>query len=146
MVKNLPANEGDTRLLPGSARFHGEENSNPLQYSCLGNPMDRGDWQGIVHGVIKTRTQLSTHRHTYRNTYGCPHVSGSESMWAPTSLPLCTGTIPGLVPNTMPASLTHQRVVIQKLSSRPSGLRMHSLLMQCYKWQLAHTVPFWPAA
>ena len=67
-------------------------------------------------------------------------------MWAPTSLPLCTGAISGLVPNTTPASLTHQRAVIQKLSSWPSGLKMHSLLMQCYKWQLALTVPFRPAA
>ena len=149
MVKNLPANEGDTRSLPGSGRFHGEGNSNPLQYSCLGNPMDRGDWQAIGHGVIKTQTPRSTHRHTYhtyRNTYGCPHVSGSKSMWAPTSLPLCTGAISGLVPNTTPAFLTHQRAVIQKLSSWPSGLKMHYLLMQCYKWQLALTVPFRPAA
>ena len=56
MVKNLPVNEGDSRSIPGSGRFHSEENSNPLQYSYLGNHMDRGDWQAIVHGVIKTHT------------------------------------------------------------------------------------------
>ena len=39
MVKNLPANEGDTGLIPGSGCSPGEENGNPLQYSCLGNPM-----------------------------------------------------------------------------------------------------------
>ena len=42
VVKNLPANAGDTGLIPGSGRSPGEGNGNPLQYSCLGNPMDRG--------------------------------------------------------------------------------------------------------
>ena len=41
VVKNLPANAGNTGSIPGSGRFPGEENSNPLQYSCPGNPMDR---------------------------------------------------------------------------------------------------------
>ena len=41
-VKNSPANAGDTGLIPGSGRFPGEGNGNPLQYSCLENPMDRG--------------------------------------------------------------------------------------------------------
>ena len=47
MVKNLPANSGDARdmdLIPESGRFTGEENGNPSQYSCLGNPMDRETW------------------------------------------------------------------------------------------------------
>ena len=42
MVKNLPANVGNAGSIPGSGRFPGEGNGNPLQYSCLGNPMDRG--------------------------------------------------------------------------------------------------------
>ena len=42
MVKNLPANAGDVSLIPGSGQSSGGGNSNPLQYSCLGNPMDRG--------------------------------------------------------------------------------------------------------
>ena len=58
MVKDLPANAGDMGLISGSGRF-GEGNGNPLQYSCLGNPMDRGSWQGTVHGVSKSQTQLS---------------------------------------------------------------------------------------
>ena len=61
-VKNLPANAGDTRdmgLIPGSGRSPGEGNSNPLQYSYPGNPMDRGAWQAIVHGITKSRTKLS---------------------------------------------------------------------------------------
>ena len=56
MVKNLPANEGDTKdvgSVPGSERSPGEENGNPLQYSCLENPMDRGVWWATVHEVAK---------------------------------------------------------------------------------------------
>ena len=52
-------NAGDPGLIPGSARFPGEGNGNPLQYSCLGNPMERGAWQPIVHGVTKSQTRLS---------------------------------------------------------------------------------------
>ena len=58
-VKNLPANAGDIRdmgLIPGLRRFPGGGNSNPLQYSCLENPMDRGAWQATVHGVAKSQT------------------------------------------------------------------------------------------
>ena len=51
--KNLPANAGDVGLIRGSGRSPGEENGNPLQYSCLGNPMDRGTWRDTVHGVAK---------------------------------------------------------------------------------------------
>ena len=56
MVKNLPAKAGDTRdvgSIPGSGRAPGEGNGNPLQYSYLGNPMDRGAWPATVHGVAK---------------------------------------------------------------------------------------------
>ena len=60
-VKNLPANAGDARdmgLIPGSGRSPGERNGNPLQYSCLENPMDRETWRAIVHGVTKSWTRL----------------------------------------------------------------------------------------
>ena len=56
LVKNLPANAGDARdshLIPGSGRSPGEENGNPLQYSCLENPMGRGAWWATVHGVAR---------------------------------------------------------------------------------------------
>ena len=53
MAKNLPASSGDMGLIPGSGRFPGEGNGNPLQYSCLGNLLDRGAWQAAVHGVEK---------------------------------------------------------------------------------------------
>ena len=53
---NLPANAGDTKdagLIPGSGRASGGGNGDPLQYSCPGNPMDRGAWWATVHGVTK---------------------------------------------------------------------------------------------
>ena len=61
VVKNLPAIAGDVGLIPGSGRSPGRGNSNPLQYFCLENPMDREAWQGIVHGAAKGRIQLSSH-------------------------------------------------------------------------------------
>jgi len=59
VVKNPPVIAGDTDLIPGSGRSPGGGNDNPLQYSCPGNPMDRGAWWAIVHGVAKSWTQLS---------------------------------------------------------------------------------------
>ena len=53
LVKNLPANAGDMGLIPGLERSPGEENGNPLQYSCLGNPVDKGAWQATVDEVAK---------------------------------------------------------------------------------------------
>ena len=52
MVKNLPANAEDPGLTPGSGRTPGGGNGNPLQYSCLENPMDRGAWWAVVYGYM----------------------------------------------------------------------------------------------
>ena len=63
VVKNLLANAGDTRdvgLIPGLGRTPEGENGNPLQYSCLGNLMDRRPWWATVQGITKSRTRLST--------------------------------------------------------------------------------------
>ena len=57
MVKNLPANAGDPRLIPESRRSPGQGKGNPLQHYCLENPMDRGSWWATVHGG---RKQLDT--------------------------------------------------------------------------------------
>ena len=54
--KESACKSGDPGLIPGSGRSPGEGNGNELQYSCLENPMDRGDWQAIVHGVAKSQT------------------------------------------------------------------------------------------
>ena len=54
MVKNIPTNAGDMGLIPGLGRSPGERNDNPLKCSCLGNPMDRGAWQAMVHGITES--------------------------------------------------------------------------------------------
>ena len=61
VVKNLNANAGDAGnkgLIPGAGKSPGGGHGSPLQYSCLENPIDRGVWQAIVHGVAKSQTQL----------------------------------------------------------------------------------------
>ena len=57
--KESACNVGDPGLIPGSKRFPGGGHDNPLQYSCLENPMDRGAWRPTVHGVAKNQIQLS---------------------------------------------------------------------------------------
>ena len=59
VVKNLPANAGDTDSVPRLGRYPGEGNGNPFQYSCLGNSVDRGAWWAKVHEVAKSQTRLS---------------------------------------------------------------------------------------
>ena len=62
MIKNLPVNAGDAGdadSSPGLGRSPAEGNGNPFQYSGLQNPMNRGPWQAIVHGVAKSQTQLN---------------------------------------------------------------------------------------
>ena len=71
MVKNPPADAGhtgDSVSIPGQG-VGGGGNGNPLQYSCLGNPLDRGAWQATVHGVAKSRTRLSL-AHSYTQLLG----------------------------------------------------------------------------
>ena len=78
VVKKLPANEGDTSLIPGSGRFPRRGNGNPLQHSCLGNPMNRGAWQAIVHGVAKSQTRLSYWGYMYTL---CHFIQGIWGLW-----------------------------------------------------------------
>ena len=52
--KESACSAGDLGSIPGSGSFPGEGNDNPLQYSCLGDPTDRGAWQAAVHGVTKS--------------------------------------------------------------------------------------------
>ena len=79
LVKNVPANAGgakDAGLSLGSGRSPGGGNGNPLQYSCLGSPMDRGAWRAIVYGVTKSRTCLSDWACTYSPFCMLPDQAG----------------------------------------------------------------------
>ena len=60
--KESSCDAGDQDSIPGLGRSSGEENGNPLQYSCLENSLDREAWQATVHGVTKSQTWLSTHK------------------------------------------------------------------------------------
>ena len=67
--KESAYNAGDRGSIPGSGRSPGEGNRNPLQDSCLGNPMDRGAWWATVHGVTKSQTWLNMHTQQQFSTY-----------------------------------------------------------------------------
>ena len=72
VVQNLPVNAGDTGdsgLIPGSGRSPGGGNGNPLQHSCLGNPIDRGTWRATVHGVAESDMTERT-----ASTHTCPEI------------------------------------------------------------------------
>ena len=77
MGKNPPADIEDVGLIPGFGRSPGGKNGDPLQYSCLGNPIDRGAWWATVHGVTNSQTRFSNWAHsqalsrlqTYLETY-----------------------------------------------------------------------------
>ena len=68
--KESACNAGDSDLIPGLERSPGEGNGNLLQYSCLENPMDRGDWWATVHGVAKSRIRLMWATNTVTFTRG----------------------------------------------------------------------------
>ena len=86
MVKNPPANARDVRdegLIPGSGRSPGGGRGGPLQYSCLENPMDRGAWRVVVHGVTKGQTRQQLIAHAHMGT-----LRPRRSSWGPPSLAL----------------------------------------------------------
>ena len=64
-AKESACNGGALGLIPGSGKFPGEGNGNPLQYSCLENPMDRGVWRAMVHCVTKSWTRLNDNTFTF---------------------------------------------------------------------------------
>ena len=79
VVKNPPANVGDVSSIPGSGKSPGKGNGNPLQYSYLGNLMDRRAWRAIVHGVLKELENLATKQH-YTNTHTYSEEGNGNSL------------------------------------------------------------------
>ena len=80
VVKDPPVSARDIRdldLIPGSGKFPGGGNGNPLQYSCLGNLMDRGAWWATVHRVSKGQTQLK-HLSCMHSRAGCVHCKATN--------------------------------------------------------------------
>ena len=80
--KESACNTGDPGSIPGLGRSLGEGNGNPVQYSFLENPTDRGAWWASVHGVAKSRTQLNDQHSTRRDlrrAVACPHLSSSST-------------------------------------------------------------------
>ena len=67
--KESASNAGNPSWIPGLGRSPGKGNGNPLQYSCLENPMDRGAWWATVHGVTESQTQLSTNTSLHHGFY-----------------------------------------------------------------------------
>ena len=83
VVKNLPAHAGDARdvgSIPGLGRSSGVGNGNPLQYSFLENPMDRGAWRATVHGVTKSQARLSDRAHTHTSPITA-HAKRQPTFW-----------------------------------------------------------------
>ena len=93
MVKNLPANAGDVRDMgstPGLGRSPGEGHGNPLQYSCLENPVDQGAWWTTVHRAAKSwaqLNQLSVHTRARAHTHTHTHTEAMQSTTHPTPPP-----------------------------------------------------------
>ena len=89
-VKASACNAEDLGSIPGLARSPGEGNGNPLQHSCLENPMDRGAWWATVHGVAKSRTRMSNFTFTF---YYCT-LSPENKLCAPEATPRHCGSCP----------------------------------------------------
>ena len=104
-------NAGDLVLIPGLERFPGEGNGNPLQYSCLENPKDRGAWWAAVYGVKQSWLSSS---------------SNSESWWKAENL-LCISKFPGEVQSQSVQLLSHARLCNPMDCSTP-GFPVHHQL------------------
>ena len=91
VVKNLLANAEGTRdwgSIPGLGRSPGVGNCSPLQYSCLGNPMNRGAWQAAVHGGAESWTRLSNWPHSpEEKNIRLPLVTGGKGLWSTSGSP-----------------------------------------------------------
>ena len=138
VIKNPPAAAGDARdlgLIPGQGRFPGGGNGNPLQYSCLENPMDGEAWQATVHGVAKSQTRLSDftftllylgtdHLNIYSSGWGFP---GGSEVKASASNAGDLGSIPGLGRSPGEEMVTHSSILAQRIPWTEKPGRLQSM-------------------
>ena len=132
MVKNLPANAGvtgDAGSIPALKSSPGEENGNPFQYSCLGNPMDRGAWGATVHGVAKSQTQLSMHSHFFYLQFCCAGYSACSHHMPTPPFPTLLYATKGCPP-WLPACLASTSVCVQLVGS--GGRPGEAFILQAY--------------
>ena len=125
MIKSLLAYSGDLCSIPDPWRSPGEGHGNPLQYSYLENPMDRGAWWATVHGVAKSRTRLSDFTFTSTNT----------------TLAACAISVSLLLPTWPPLMLQKWRVDSLKLNddeNSDSSPRPHLIPPQGWWWEVHH--------
>ena len=137
VVKNLPVNAGDIRdvgSIPGLGRSPGEGHSNPLQYSCLENPMDRGVWRATVHRVAKSQTQLkqlSMHVPNERATLGSDWRLCRRRVLTPFFL----SSDPLSIHNPLLSSFSH---FSGKFFFFPSRLSLSTFFNHCSEKRLRH--------
>ena len=118
VVKNPPASAGNTGSIPGSGRSPGGGHGNPLQYSCLENPMEGGAWKAAVHGVTEGWTQLSDFTFTF-------HFHTLEEEMA-THSSVLAWRIPGTgEPGGLPSMGSHRvgLKLLKRLSSSSSSMK-----------------------
>ena len=135
-VKASAWNEGDPGSIPGSGRSPGEGNGNPLQHSCLENPMEGGAWCATVHGVPKSRTRLSDFTFTFHSGLSgssppCEISAANKSMHTAKALADVRNRFPQIT------SYTHNKEVVATdflLLFRPLLPCSHQLSERCLSY------------
>ena len=134
---------GDPGLIPGSGRSPGEGNGNPLQYCCLENPMDRGDWWATVHRVVKSQMQLSDY--TFFSFFYCLHRMSLQDFKAHFMLLVICKLSPGLLTQEVGQKWSYTMLEGRWENGRTAGGQMKSPQGECVygsqrlsrlKWQL----------
>ena len=131
-VKNSPALQ-ELKEMSVSGRSPGEGNGNPLQYSCLGNPMDRGAWWATVHGVAVRYTWTHEHIHFISRGVGSILVYTHTNSMLESALSFCTWDLRNFSPQL--GLSPHDRI----WTHQGQSLTLHLYILQCTKWYWFYT-------